>query len=145
MPNTAVFFPAMMNSPWKYFWILAFRFDRQFTSDFAVASDLRGLCFDCPLLFFRTDWPFQRDLAVLGDYLHVVGIRGEILVGLDCLPNLLRDVLIGTIVLLLIRSGFVWISVTLIHFGVIGRGRVLSRGILSYYHRPAAQHEQTHP
>src|SRR5579864_6916797 len=63
------------------------------------------------LLFFGADGPFQRDLPVLGDHLHVVSVSGKALVRLNGLSNLLSELTIGTIVLLLICSrfaGVVW-------------------------------------
>ena len=57
-------------------------------------------------------------------------------------PNLLRKVAIGTIVLLLIGSRFVWIPVALVHFGVVGIRGTLSRRILGHRERPTPQQQQ---
>src|SRR5579864_5451257 len=121
MPNTAVFFPAINELSLSILGNLAFRFDGQFADDFAFTGNFRRLAFDRMLLFFGADGPFQRDLPVLGDHLHVVSVSGKALVRLNGLSNLLCELTIGTIVLLLICSRFVGIPVSLIHLGVVVR------------------------
>src|SRR5882724_11165750 len=70
MPNTAVFFPAIGDSPI----FLLFWFDFQLTRHFVLTGNFRGLGFDRTLFFFRAYRPLERYDAVLRDDLYVVGI-----------------------------------------------------------------------
>src|SRR5450755_1103567 len=116
MPNTAVFLLILILLLLR---LLVLGFDIQFAGYLVFARHFSGLGLDSLLLVLGPYGPLQSDLAVLSDDLHIVGIGGQGFVFRNRLPNLLRDIAVGTILLLLIGRGFVRAAISLIHFGVV--------------------------
>lgn len=86
-----------------------------------LASNFDSLGFDAALLFFRPDWTPQRNLAVLGDDLDVVGVDRERAVVVERSANLLGNGAVRGIHLLLVGGG---IALVFVLFGVV-RWRLL--------------------
>src|ERR1022692_1398546 len=120
MPNTAVFLPAILFL--LLLRLLVLGFDIQFASHLVFACHFGGLGLDSLLLVLRPYRPLQRNLAVLSDDLHVVGIGGQGFIFHNRLANLLSDIAVGTILLLLIGRGFILAAISRIHFGIVSRG-----------------------
>src|ERR1019366_9039572 len=119
MPNTAVFLPAILIL--LLLRLLVFGFDVQFASHLVFTRHFSGFRLDSLLLVLGPYRPLQRDLAVLSDDLHIVGIGGQGFVFHDRLPNLLSDIAVGTILLLLIGRRLILVAISLIHLGIISR------------------------
>lgn len=92
--------------------------DRELIGHFVCTDDVSGLGRDCLLLLFGVNRSPQSDGATLRDDLDVVCVRRERAVVMDRLPDLLRNLPVGSVVLLLISSGVVG----LVPGGVIGCG-----------------------
>src|ERR1035441_4369325 len=138
MPNTAVFLPAILIL--LLLRLLVFGFDVQFASHLVFARHFSGFRLDSLLLVLGPYRPLQRDLAVLSDDLHVVGIGGQGFVFHNRLANLLCDIAVGTILLLLISRGFVRAAISLIHLGVVSRWRGrLPCWLLCQHQRPTTE------
>src|ERR1017187_2845984 len=120
MPNTAVFLPDILILLLLRLSVLGF--DIQFAGYLVFARHFGGLGLDSLLLVLGSYRPFKRDLAVLRDDLHIVGISGQGFVFHKRLANLLCDIAVGTILLLLISRGFIRAAISLIHFGIVSRG-----------------------
>src|ERR1035441_7330748 len=120
IPNTAVFLLILILLLLR---LLVLGFDIQFAGYLVFARHFGGLGLDSLLLVLGPYRPFKRDLAVLRDDLHIVGIGGQGFVFHNRLPNLLRDIAVGTILLLLIGRGLILVAISLIHFGVVSRWR----------------------
>src|ERR1039458_9740635 len=125
MPNTAVFL-LIFDSP-LLLRLLVLGFDVQFAGYLVFARHFGGLGLDSLLLVLGPYRPLKRDLAVLRDDFHIVGISGQGFVFHNGLPNLLCDVAVGTILLLLIGRGFVRAAISLIHLGVVSWWRQIGR------------------
>src|ERR1043166_7460445 len=125
MPNTAVFFPAMLFLLYEVRSALLLRFDVQLACDLAIAGDLHSLGFKRFLLVLGSHRSLQRYVTVLRHDLDVVCIHRKRLVFHNGLSNLLRDVAVGTIIFLLIGGRLVLAAILLVDFGVVRRGRAL--------------------
>src|ERR1017187_1090906 len=119
MPNTAVFL-LIFDSP-LLLRLLVLGFDVQFAGYLVFARHFGGLGLDSLLLVLGPYRPLKRDLAVLRDDLHIVGIGGQGFVLHYGLANLLCDIAVGTILLLLISRGFVRAAISLIYLGIVSR------------------------
>src|ERR1039458_1149134 len=117
MPNTAVFL-LILDSP-LLLRLLVLGFDVQFAGYLVFARHFGGLGLDSPLLVLGPYRPLKRDLAVLRDDLHIVGIGGQGFVLHNGLPNLLSDIAVGTILLLLISRGLMLAAISLIDLGIV--------------------------
>src|ERR1039458_1480175 len=138
MPNTAVFL-LIFDSP-LLLRLLVLGFDVQFAGYLVFARHFGGLGLDGLLLVLGPYRPLKRDLAVLRDDLHIVGIGGQGFVFHNRLANLLCDIAVGTILLLLISRGFVGTAISLIYLGVVSRwsGR-LPCWLLCQHQRPTSE------
>src|ERR1039457_4743595 len=135
MPNTAVFL-LILDSP-LLLRLLVLGFDVHFVVSLLSARHFGGLGLDSPLLVLGPYRPLKRDLAVLRDDLHIVGIGGQGFVLHNGQPNLVRDIAVRTILLLVIIRGLVRAGISRIHLGVVSRWRRRLRcWLLSQHQRP---------